>query len=150
MITSEIYVLTEDNQRIYFDHYQNGRDKVVIIAHGFFNSKEAILLKALGRELSGSYDVIIMDFRGHGSSPGLFYWTTKEYLDLQAVLDHAAKKYKDIGVIGFSLGAATSIITASQTDKIKSLIAVSAPADFQKIEYHFWELDIEKIGRAHV
>ncbi|MBI5150568.1 MAG: alpha/beta fold hydrolase [Candidatus Omnitrophica bacterium] len=136
-------VITSDGCKICFDSYANGHRHVVIIAHGFFNSKDALLLKELGKELLDDYDVVIVDFRGHGGSPGFFYWTTKEYLDLQAVVDHSFLKYDAVGVVGFSLGAATSIITASQTDKIKSLVAVSAPTDFQKIEYHFWELDIE-------
>ncbi|MCC6758500.1 MAG: alpha/beta fold hydrolase [Candidatus Omnitrophica bacterium] len=134
---------TQDGQKISFDHYQNGHEKVVIIAHGFFNSKDALLLKELGHELSNEYDVIIMDFRGHGKSGGLFHWTSKEYLDLEAVLEYAKKSYAKAGVIGFSLGAATSLITASRGDLIASLIAVSAPTEFVKIEYRFWELSFE-------
>ncbi len=134
---------TTDGQVISCDHYQNGHDKVVIIAHGFFNSKSAHLLKELGQALGDEYDVIIMDFRGHGKSEGLFYWTSKEFLDLQAVLEYSGKHYQKIGVIGFSLGAATSIITAAKSEAITSLIAVSAPTEFRKIEYHFWDLDVE-------
>ena len=134
---------TSDGHQIWFDHYQKGFGKVVIIAHGFFNSKDALLLKELGRELEEQYDVLIMDFRGHGKSDGLFYWTSREYLDLSAIVQYAQKQYKKIGVIGFSLGAATSIITASKIDGIDTIIAVSGPTEFEKVEYHFWELDIE-------
>jgi len=143
MISRDLCVMTEDKQKVYFDHHQSGHDKIVIIAHGFFNSKNAVLLKTLAGELNKLYDVIVMDFRGHGKSSGMFLWTSKEYLDLQAVVDFAKDKYSDVGVIGFSLGAATSIITASHTKKIKSLIAVSAPMEFGKIEYQFWDLDVE-------
>ncbi len=136
-------LLTTDGQTIHYDLYANGHKKIVIIAHGFFNSKNAVLLKVLAGELTQFYDVIVMDFRGHGKSPGMFYWTSKEYVDLQAVVDFAKEKYSEVGVIGFSLGAATSIITASHTKKIKSLIAVSAPTEFGKIEYQFWDLDVE-------
>ncbi len=136
-------VKTADGQRISFDHYQNGRKKAVIIAHGFFNSKDALLLKELGQALSDEYDVLIMDFRGHGKSGGLFHWTSKEYLDLEAVLEYVRKSYDKVGVIGFSLGAATSLIEASRGDLIDSLIAVSAPTEFAKIEYRFWELSFE-------
>ena len=132
---------TADGQQVHYDHYQNGFDKVVIIAHGFFNSKDAVLLKELAAELSTDYDVIVFDFRGHGKSSGLFYWTAKEPQDLEAVLDYAKDKYKEVGLIGFSLGAAISLITAALTDKVDSLVSVSAPLDFAKIEYHFWELD---------
>ena len=59
------------------------------------------------------------------------------------MLNYAKSNYQKIGVVGFSLGAATSIITASREDLIDSLIAVSAPVEFEKIEYCFWDLDVE-------
>lgn len=136
-------LVTEDKKHIVYDHFKTGAKRVVIIAHGFFNSKNAVLLQDLGKELAHEYDVVIMDFRGHGKSKGLFYWTSKEYIDLIAVLDDIKGDYEKIGIIGFSLGAATSIITASKTDVIDSLICISSPAEFEKIEYHFWDLDVE-------
>ena len=136
-------LLTIDGQTIHCDLYQHGHKRLIIIAHGFFNSKDALLLKELGHALSNQYDILIMDFRGHGKSGGLFYWTSKEYLDLQAVVNFAKSFYKQIGVIGFSLGAATSIIAASEIDGIDTVISISAPSEFEKIEYRFWELDVE-------
>ena len=136
-------LLTVDGQTIHYDLYQHGHKQLIIIAHGFFNSKDALLLKELGQALSDEYDVLIMDFRGHGKSGGLFYWTSKEYLDLQAVVNFAKSSYKQIGVICFSLGAATSIIAASEIDGIDTVISISAPSEFEKIEYRFWELDVE-------
>lgn len=134
---------TSDGHKISLDYYQHGHDKVVIIAHGFFNSKDALLLKELGQALDDQYDIIMMDFRGHGKSSGFFYFTSKEYLDLEAVLEYARKSYDKIGVIGFSLGAATTLITASRSDLINSVIAVSGPTEFAKIEFHFWGLDFK-------
>ena len=137
-------LLTPDHQEIRYHHYKNGSDKVVIIAHGFFNSKDAVLLKELGTALGTEYDVILFDFRGHGESTGLFYWTAKEYQDLTAVLEYARKLYRKVGVIGFSLGAATSLITAARTNLMDSVISVSAPVSFFKIEYHFWQLNMDR------
>ncbi len=136
-------VLTSDGQKIVFDHYAQSREDLVIIAHGFFNSKDSVLLKDLGQALLPKRDVILMDFRGHGKSQGLFYWTAKEHLDLLAVLDAVENDYRRIAVIGFSLGAATTIITAVKTKRIGSVIAVSSPVSFEKIEFHFWDLDVE-------
>ena len=70
-------VVTSDRHEILYDHYQAGAKNLVVIAHGFFNSKDSILLKDLGRELWPERDVILLDFRGHGKSKGFFYWTTK-------------------------------------------------------------------------
>lgn len=142
-ITITQSVTTEDRQEIHYDHTQGGFDTLIVIAPGFFNSKASTLLKQLGQEFSRSYDVLLLDFRGHGQNPGHFYWTSKEYLDLKAVFDCVRGKYRKRGMIGFSLGAATSLITAAKYDFIDSLIAVSAPTEFGKIDYHFWDLDIE-------
>ena len=64
-------------------------------------------------------------------------------MDLIAVLQEVRAQYQKIGVIGCSLGAATSIITAAKTDLIDTLVSVSAPTEFEKIEFHFWDLDVE-------
>jgi len=142
-ICSTEYVVASDGTKVYFDCYSRGHKNVVVIAHGFFNSKEAVLLKELGSEFKNQYDCIIMDFRGHGQTEGLFYWTAKECLDLQAVLECARTRYDRVAVVGFSLGAATSLITAAKFNLIDSLVAVSAPASFEEIEFHFWDIDIE-------
>jgi len=134
------HVLTGDNKKITYDHYKQDHEKVIILAHGFFNSKQTVLFQEMALGLNDEYDVIVMDFRGHGKSDGPFHWTAKEHQDLEAILAYARQDYQDIGVIGFSLGAATSLITASRTDQIDSLIAVSAPTHFRKINYHVWRL----------
>lgn len=142
LYAANLHVVSEDGQKIYFDHYQAGHDKAVIIAPGFFNSKSAALMKELAVLLAERYDAAVMDFRGHGQSPGVFYWTAKEYLDLRAVMAYLRPRYRSLGLIGFSLGAATSLIAASMPDAdLQSVAAVSPPSEFEKIEYRFWELD---------
>ncbi len=137
------YQITPDHHKIFYDLFKAAHKKVIIIAHGFFNSKQAVILKQLGESLNDEYDVILFDFRGHGKSKGLFYWTAKEYLDLVSIVEFAGMSYERIGLIGFSLGAATSIIAASKTSLINSIISISAPSEFAKIDYRFWELDVK-------
>ena len=136
-------LFTSDHKKIAYSHYKNGHDKVIIIAHGFYNSKDAILLKKLKDNLIDSYDVIMFDFRGHGKSAGLFYWTSKEEMDLKIVIDYAKKDYNTIGIIAFSLGAATSINLLAKQDVADSLIVISSPSDISKIDYKFWKLDFK-------
>lgn len=87
-------LLTVDHQRIAYRHYNGGHDKLIIIAHGFYNSKDAVILKKLVESLYDEYDVFMFDFRGHGKSSGLYTWTSKEGRDLKAVLDYVDEKYK--------------------------------------------------------
>ena len=137
------YCVTSDQHKVHYDQHRSGHNKVIIIAHGFFNSKQSVLLNDLVMSVSDEYDVIVFDFRGHGKSSGLFYWTSREYKDLLAVLDYAHLQYIKIGVMGFSLGGSTSIITATKTKYIDSLVLVSAPCELEKVEYRLWELDPE-------
>lgn len=136
-------LLTADNHKISFRHYNCGRKQVIVVAPGFFNSKDAELLLKLKDALISSYDVIMFDFRGHGASSGLFTWTAKEGLDLEVVLDYANKYYPQIGLIGFSLGGAISIAVLAKGIHVDSFICISAPSPFWKIDYNFWRLNLE-------
>jgi esterase/lipase len=133
-------LVTSDGIEIAYEHIKEGRDSVIIICPGFFNSKKNSGIRKAIDMVSGSYDAVIFDFRGHGESGGKFTWTAKEPLDLKAVLDYTAGcGYKKIGIIGFSLGAAVSLIVAPDRPEIKSMVLISAPYSFWDINYHFWE-----------
>ncbi len=134
----EIFINTEDQVNIAFNHYKNGNDKVIIIAHGWYMCKDAIPFKNMSDLFSKNFDVITMDFRGHGRSSGFYTFTAKEPQDLKTVVDFAKQNYSKIGILGFSLGAALCLIHAAEHKDIHCLIAVSAPVDFDKIENHFW------------
>lgn len=136
-------VQAKDGTSIEYDHYKKGHSRAIVIAHGFYNSKQSGLLQDLGKELWDRYDVIIMDFRGHGKSRGLFHWASKEPMDLRAVLRDIRDDYQNICVIGFSFGAGISMIVAATTNLIDNLIYVSGPAEFKKIDFRWWELDVE-------
>ncbi len=137
---SAIRLSTRDNVGIACEHFKNGFDSLVMICPGFFNSKKNSGIRKAIDIVIGSRDVIIFDFRGHGESAGKFTWTAKEPLDLEAVLDYAVGcGYKKIGILGFSLGSAISVIVAAKRPEIKSMALISTPCSFWGIDYHFWE-----------
>ena len=136
----KVVLNTKDHQLIATDHYKHGHKKVVILAHGFFNNKDVYLFQEIAKEIGKHYDVVAFDFRGHGKSSGFFSWTSRENADLQAVLAYVKDfRYDAVGLMGFSLGAVVSLIEAAQNQDIKTVISVSAPSDFWKIDYRFWE-----------
>jgi pimeloyl-ACP methyl ester carboxylesterase len=129
---------TNNKIQIAINHYHSPkRDSVIIICPGCFICKDAKPFLNMANDFFSHFDVITMNFRGHGKSSGLFTFTAKEHEDLSAVVKYAKEKYSKIGLIGFSLGAATAIIYTATHKDIQSLIAVSAPSDFDKIENHF-------------
>lgn len=134
-------LLTSDKVKISYHHYQNGFEKVIIIAHGFSTSKNNKIFKDMSSGLAEKFDVFIFDFRGHGQSEGIFYFSSKEDKDSKAVYDFLAPKYKEIGLIGFSFGAAISVNSLIYPNPVNSFICVSGPSDVNKIDFDFWALD---------
>ena len=140
MSANESFVYSKDKIQIAYEHIRRGSESVIIVCPGFFNSKKNRWMRKAADMVSKDYDTIAFDFRGHGDSSGEFSWSAKEYLDLEAILDYAeAQKYKKIGILAFSLGAAASIIVASRHKNIASMILISCPTSFWGIDYHFWE-----------
>jgi len=140
---SEDFLVTSDHHKIAYKHYKSGHDKVVIITHGFYNSKDAVLLQKLKDAFLDEYDVFMFDFRGHGKSDGLFTWTSKENRDFKAALEYVKGKYKKVAMVAFSLGASIAINNLVDDNQIDSLVCVSAPSDPGKIDYQFWKLNFK-------
>ena len=137
-----VMLKTKDNIDIAINYYANGYDEVVIVAPGWCMTKDSNAFIRISEFFAKRYDVMTLDFRGHGKSKGLFTFTAKEDMDLQAVIDFAIEnRYKKIYLAGFSLGAAMAIICAVKNPKIDKVIAVSAPCDFDKIENEMWKIE---------
>lgn len=130
------------------DQYGQGTgDAAVILCPGFFQSKNTPTFQRLAMALAESWDVIAMDFRGHGRSKGRYTFSANEDKDLEAVLDWASARYQQVGVLGFSLGAAAAInAVARRPRRVRSLIAVSTPCAFEEIEFKWWTSEAIRTG----
>ena len=135
---------TMDRQKISFQHFKNNCQAVLIIAHGYYNSKQCVILQQLARAIAGEYDIFMFDFRGHGKSGGTFTWTSREGDDLRAVLDFVSLHYLKKGLIGFSIGAGVGINVLARDKRVDSLICVSSPSAMSRIDYWFWPIDWKK------
>lgn len=135
----EIALKTVDNVKIAADYYNKGKDEIVIIAPGWFMTKDSWVFREISKAFLKKYDVIAFDFRGHGRSGGFYTFSAKEEYDLESVVNFATqKKYKKIYLVGFSLGAAICIIYASKNNADK-LILISPPCNFSKIENQMYK-----------
>ena len=132
---------TVDHQKISYQHFKNGAGAVIIIAHGYYNSKQCVVLLQLAQALGGKYDIFMFDFRGHGQSSGVFTWTSREGNDLEAVLDFITPLYSKRGLIAFSIGASISINVLANDKRVDSFICVSAPSNMWRIDYWIWAID---------
>ncbi len=138
---NKLFLKTIDNIKISINHYDSGKDEVVILCPGWFMTKDSASFNELARVLGEKYDVISMDFRGHGNSGGFYTFTAKEEADIDIVVDFAAKKYKKVYLFGFSLGGALVLLYGAKHKNVDKIIAVSAPVDFMKIENRMYSPD---------
>lgn len=147
MTPSAHAVSTSDGIRAVFDRYASGRSHVLVICPGFFQSRSARDFQQLARACSEQTDVISLDFRGHGDSNGLYTFSAREGAELQAILDWAKARYERAVVMGFSLGGAIALNTVgSYRPFVEGLVAVSAPASFEDIEFKFWTPEAIRTG----
>lgn len=136
----ELKIITEDNVSIAVNGYFSKKKEVVIIAPGWCMTKDSDAFKQISEMFALQYDVMTIDFRGHGKSGGYFTFTSKEIFDLNAVVNYAKQSgYSKIYLAGFSLGGGLVLIYASQYDNIDKIIAVSPYTDFFKIENRMWK-----------
>lgn len=102
-------------------------ERVVVAAHGHTGAKHEML--GVGSSLwRAGYNVLLFDFRGRGSSddaPNTLAY--REVDDMHAAINYALERVPNaqLGVIGFSMGAAVSILTAASQPKVKAVIADS-------------------------
>lgn len=134
----ELFLKTQDNIKIAINHFQTGHEEALIIAPGWFMTKDSKAFDQMAEEFSKDFDVIAVDFRGHGKSSGFYTFTAKKVADIQAVVDFAKENYKKIFLAGFSLGAALVLIHSAKKQDVDGIIAISAPHSFGKIENHMW------------
>ena len=141
-------VSTSDGVSISLDLYQqSGHETAILICPGFFQSKDTTTFQRLSQALANGYDVLAMDFRGHGRSSGLYTFSACEGGDLEAVLTWVRPRYQRIGLLGFSLGGAIAINTiARHPGWVQSMILVSAPCLFEEIEFKWWTPEAMRTG----
>ena len=135
-----INLTTKDKINIAINQYNNGHDEVVIVAPGWCMTKDSDAFVRISEMFATHFDVITFDFRGHGKSGGMYTFTAKELMDIDAVVRFARRNnYKKIYLAGFSLGASIVLIYASKCIFVDKVIAISAPTDFDKIENQMWK-----------
>ncbi len=96
----------------------------------------SVKILEIARELVNSrYNVLMFDLRGHGHSEGKRASAGyHEKKDLLGAIDYAKQRgVTKIGIIGFSMGAATALMTAARCQEIGAVIADSSFADLADI-----------------
>ncbi len=106
----------------------------VIFCHGYAGSKAPDLQYVPWFRARG-YNVLLFDFRAHGESSGdrssLVYYEREDLLAAIACLQQHG--INQIGLMGFSMGAAVAIATAAVSEAVRAVIADSGFAELRTI-----------------
>jgi fermentation-respiration switch protein FrsA (DUF1100 family) len=111
---------------------------VIIMLHGEkeHRADESIGMLDLAAVLvERGYNVLMFDMRGHGESGGsMMSAGYHEKKDLLGAVDYLrGRGLGRIGVLGFSMGAATALMAATESDDIGAVVADSSFADLEDI-----------------
>jgi dipeptidyl aminopeptidase/acylaminoacyl peptidase len=128
----DVEVVTKDNVKLRGWFIDVGSDKTVIAIHGYTSSRwdEGYMRPVLELLAKNGYNVAMFDFRAHGSSEGEY--TTLGYTEIEdykEIISWIRSQFPDkamkIGVIGYSMGGAVSIMLNALEDKVDATIADS-------------------------
>ena len=101
----------------------------ILLLHPYRRNKETFLPLARDLHLNG-YNVLLLDFRGHGESGGkAVSFGVKEVNDIASAIQYVRKRGFDpsrIGLVGVSMGAATAILYTAQQGGVKAVVADSS------------------------
>lgn len=112
-----------------------GSEWVVICAHGHQGGKADMLGIGSGLWRHG-HSVLLFDFRGCGEAdPGPQSLAHAEQRDLGAAIDYVATRRPDarIALLGFSMGAATSILVGADDDRVDLFVLDTAFAEMRDV-----------------
>lgn len=112
--------------------------RVIIMVHGNGHNRDDPTIGTLdiaSKLVEHNYNVLMFDLRGYGESDGNtvsggYY----EKRDLEGAVEYVKKRgFNRIGVLGFSLGAVTSLIAAAEDKDINAVVSDSSFADLRDI-----------------
>lgn len=114
---------------------RNGR--TLICCHGINDNRAQWLRQVARLHAERGYGALIFDFAGHGESEGgQVTYGVREREDVAAVLAYLRGRgdvdMRGIGIMGYSLGAITSVLAAAEEPDLRAVVIESGFADFEK------------------
>lgn len=136
---------TADGVKIAYTWWRRPSRELLVLAPGFWRVRLAPENLFLANHyLRRGYDVVVLDFRGHGDSGGAYAFGRSEPLDLRAVLEELVgeeKPYRRFALLGLSLGGSIAAVTLERFAHLpgRALAMVSSPADVFGLRPRPWK-----------
>jgi len=106
--------------------------RTIVLLHGYGGNQDEMLPVADDLHEAG-FGVFTFDQRGSGSSTGEVTFGAREQDDLVSVVDYLVSRpdvdRDRLGALGFSMGGATTLLTAAREPRLKAVVADSAWSD---------------------
>jgi pimeloyl-ACP methyl ester carboxylesterase len=119
---------------LYTKSFVNSSSTLLIMAPGFAETSERPIFQQMSEMIAESVDVLNYDVRGTGKSQGFYPFGSDDYLDIKAILDWAHPRYAKIDLLGFSLGAYSSMRAAIEYPSlVNQVLLVSCPQSLMDI-----------------
>lgn len=140
LIKQTWFIRAEDGIHLAAAYISNNSDKTAILAHGYHHAHEQMIPYAkLFMDLG--YNVLMPDARGHGVSDGNivgFGWLDRrDYIKWIEEINSRSKTPQQIVLFGISMGAATVLATAGETDLPDNVKAVVEDSGFSSAQKEF-------------
>ena len=131
---------TPDDDFLDLDWLVKGSGKIAIISHGLEGNSNRAYVKGMAKALhDNGFDVVAWNFRGCSGEMNrqLRFYHSGATDDLDTVLRHVVntRGYKEIFLVGFSLGGNITLKYLGETDvnpSIKKAVAFSVPMDLRR------------------
>jgi len=125
----------DDGDFLDLDWARAGHNRLAIISHGLEGATEAGYIRGAAAALNtAGWDALAWNFRSCSGELNrlLRFYHSGETGDLQAVICHAAESYRQVTLVGFSLGGNVTLKYLGEAPPHRAVIAaaaVSAPVD---------------------
>lgn len=135
-----------DGVSIAYTLWRRPATELVVLAPGFWRvrlARENLFL--VHHFLRRGYDVVTLDFRGHGDSGGGYAFGVSEIHDFRAVLAELVgpgRPYERFAVVGLSMGGSIAAQALAVRPRLpcRALAMISSPADLRRLRPKPWKL----------
>ena len=107
----------------------------VVVVHGLLGTRTLREIVRVSEALAARHDVLAIDVRGHGDTPGRFTWGREEWKAVAAAVEHMAAPGRTVAVVGFSYGGFHAIRAAAAGTSMSRIVLVGAPVDLKVLDH---------------
>ena len=115
--------------------WDSGRPTGVVLVHGLLGRRKMREIVRVAEALVPHHDVLAIDVRGHGDSPGRFTWGREEWRQADAAARHLAGPGRTVYGVGFSYGGYHLARATARGSPLSRLVLVGAPVDLEVLDH---------------